>query len=75
MESGAATSLDINSKIVSIGLNGNYLGIFLDGEYICGIAQENDIDEKQKNFLKDYIGTGFKVRVEKESKRSQTVNL
>lgn len=75
LESGAATSLDINSKIVSIGLNGNYLGIFLDGKYICGIAQENYIDEKQRIFLKDYIGTEFKIRVEKESKRSLTVDL
>ncbi|MED4016978.1 hypothetical protein [Sutcliffiella cohnii] len=75
MNSGFETNLKLSNKVITLGENGNYLGIFLEDEYICGIAQENYESDIQKVFLKDYVGDQFKVKVEKEGRKSLTVNL
>ncbi|MDW7617895.1 hypothetical protein SC499_25330 [Peribacillus simplex] len=75
MEIGEDANLKINKNKIKLGKNGNYLGIFIDDEYVCGIAQEKYIDDTERIFLEDYVGKEFKVKVEKVGKKSLTVSL
>lgn len=75
MESGEDANLKINKNKIKLGKNGNYLGVFIEDEYVCGIAQEKYIDDTERIFLEDYVGKEFKVKVEKIGKKSLSVSL
>ncbi|KGR90167.1 hypothetical protein CD30_13020 [Ureibacillus massiliensis 4400831 = CIP 108448 = CCUG 49529] len=72
---GYSVSERINHQIISLNMNGNYLGIYLGNEYICGIAQESYTNLEKKIMLENYIGQSFKVSVEKINTKSLTVYL
>jgi hypothetical protein len=75
MDSGAAMALIMDNQVVRLDANGNYLGIFMDNKYLCGVAQESYENIDQRLVLKQHIGNEFKVKVKEEGRKSLTVNL
>lgn len=75
IKDGQAVSDKINRNVITIEKNGNYLGIYLEGQYICGIAQESYTNLEKGIMLKNYIGQSFKVTVEKINAKSLTIYL
>ncbi|WCK55120.1 hypothetical protein PP175_03795 [Aneurinibacillus sp. Ricciae_BoGa-3] len=75
IQDGHAVAAKIDDQIITLDQNGNFIGVFLDGEYICGIRQEDYANLTEGIFLKSYVGQPFKVQVEKINQKSLSVIL
>lgn len=75
IQDGQAVSDRITGNTITIERNENYLGIYFDGEYVCGIAQESYTNLEKGIMLANYVGQSFKVTVEKVNPKSLTIYL
>lgn len=75
IQDGHAVAEKIDGQIITLDQNGNFIGVFLNGEYICGVRQEDYANLTEGIFLKSYVGQSFKVQVEKINPKSLSVVL
>lgn len=72
---GHSLEKQIDGKEISIGYNGNYLSVFQDGEYVCGIRSEDIHNVVDGIYLDRYVGQSFVITVMKATNKSLDVTL